>query len=184
MKRAGIFTFLVFSATFLFAQKKKADAPIAATSQPDCTMAFYIQDSVAVHLSGYIALSDSAVTLRKTIDSLKADLMVANDKMLHQQNDSTVSILGKELHKKSLAAAESRNITDEITSQENQLNGMNQKMQTRYYDTIASVAKRVALSQNIMQLTEINSNWRMNCPTDQMIMVDITEAIVAELKQD
>lgn len=164
-----------------FAQKtqpKPASNPSYSPEQ--CMAAFYLRDSIAIQLPDARPKYDAIKASQKKLDEIRDQQIPATDRMLTAQSDSVKS--KTDAGKKEIKSAKAGVLVlrnDSLVEIEN-IREQYELLQPTY-NVVDWTADSIAKARGMKQVRESADNSPMICPTDQMLMIDITNDIAVAL---
>lgn len=176
MKQLGILFFLFSVTTLLCAQRSTPQpAPPPSSAEP-CSIAFYTRDSIAIQFPADKPKYEAIKNSQQKIDAVRAQQIIATDELLTVQRDSVklstpAGKKEKEAALQKVAALHADSLREEknVARQHELLNPS--------YKKIDHVADSIGKKYGVKQIRESADNSPMACPTDQVLMIDITNDV-------
>ena len=149
-------------------------------SPEKCTAGYYVRDSVAIHLPGAKPKYDAIKASQKKLDSIREAQIPATDKLLTAQSDSVKSRTAA--GKNEIAVAKKQISILKLDSMA-EINNIRKQYDLLgpTYKIVDHKADSIGKARGMSQVRESNDNSPMICPTDQMLMIDITNDISVSL---
>ncbi len=175
MKFAFISAVFIFFTSIACGQQKSAsEAPLRAE---DCTVGFYTRETIALQLNGFKPWYDSIQQIQLRKQELQKQNFLATDRYLMAVPDSGTTPTPQQQNEYKSSKKETESLTAAILAMNQQITTLSIKHLQPYYDSIALIAVKLAKQMNMAPVFEISDNRPMNCPSDKMLMVDITNDI-------
>jgi Skp family chaperone for outer membrane proteins len=175
--------YLVLLATLEVAAQTPASKTSPSYSPEKCTAAYYNRDSVALKMQGFRPWYDSINNIYIRKNELQKKYFLATDRYLMAAPDSGEKLSEQQQSEYNSAKKETEMLDAQIHKLNEQMGKVMSERMTTYYDSIQRAAGRIAKQRNIEIVFEIGENRQMFCPTDQMLMIDITNDISVSLGQ-
>ncbi len=179
--RIWFVSLIVSVSSVALAQKTQPKPASSPSYSPDqCMAAFYLRDSIAIQLPDARPKYDAIKASQKKLDDIRDQQIPATDRMLTAQSDSVNS--KTDAGKKEIQSAKSGVLglrNDSIVEIENIRKQYDLLKPT--YKIVDWTADSIAKARGMKQVRESADNSPMICPTDQMLMIDITNDIAVAL---
>lgn len=172
---------LLSAATVIAVAQNPAPKSSPSYSPEKCTAAFYSRDSVAMQMKGFKPWYDSVSHIQSRKNELQKKYFVATDRYLMATPDSGVKMTPSQQSEYNSAKKETETLLSQIRALTEQSYNIESQYMMPYYDSIHRTAERISKVRNIPIFFEIGENRQMHCPTDQMLMIDITNDIAMSL---
>lgn len=170
MRRELLFTISLLISIICTAQST-APAHTPASSPDQCRIAFYTRDSVAIQLPDGKPHYASIDKYEAELLAIRIEQIVVMDKWLSLRDDST-----KTKKEKDAALAQVTALRKDSISKE-QLIAKEHALLLPTYKKVDHVADSIGKAKKVKQVREAADNSAMICPTDQMLMIDITNDV-------
>lgn len=131
-----------------------------------------------MQMNGFKPWYDSLTHVQVRKNELQQQFFFATDRMLTATpSDSGVAMTPAQQKEYTTAKSESEKLDVQIKAKTNQMDRITKEHLNFYYDSIARVANRIGKERNLKAVFELGENHPMTCPTDQMLMIDLTNDI-------
>jgi hypothetical protein len=160
MRQSVLIVFTLLSG-WAIAQKTTPSPPPAA-SPDQCLIAFYTRDSIAIQFAEAKPKYESIQKSHDNLHAIREKQIPAMDRVLTTNSDAAkteVSTLKKD------SIAEEQNIVKQYS------------LLQPTYGKIDAIADSIGKARGVKQVREAADNSAMICPTDQMLMIDITNDV-------
>lgn len=156
-------------------QKTNPVAPPVA-SPDQCRIAFYTRDSIAIQFAEAKPKYESIQKSHDKLNSIREQLIPATDRYLTAKSDS-FNIRTKEGYSDLLDAEHDLSVLRKDSLAEEQNIVKQYQLLATTYKKVDRVADSIGKARGVKQTRESADNSAMICPTDQMLMIDITNDI-------
>lgn len=179
--RVVIVVFLIASGSSFVQAQNKTPATTPSYSPEKCTAAFYNRDSVALKMKGFRPWYDSVQHIQLRRQALQQKYFLATDRYLMATPDAGVKMNPQQQSEYNAAKKESETLQEQMSALSDQAARVGAEYMGPYYDSVYRTAVRISRQKNIPTVFEISENRQMPCPTDQMLMIDITNDIATSM---
>lgn len=132
-------------------------------------------------MKGFKPWFDSIQHIQTRRKDLQNKNFLATDRYLTSSPDSGQKLTPQQESEYKSAKKETESLSLQISKLDDQISILTSKQLNPYYDSIARTAVRISQQMHMVAVFEVGENRPMTCPSDKMLMVDITNDVALAL---